>query len=363
MNLTQYPALAQVLSAQSPETVLAWRWTDDILPSQADPHWKGDGIYGEGTYLRPTKEEPLLPYLKTPRAWRGAKSLLPSYRNDPEFAAHWRLYTEYEISFKNIAHLSETNTEQLWSSDFIGTKDNPLKVGKFDCWDVEDLLKKKGFDGMIVLGANVDGGQQVFIPAGKKPVAKTLRYHLFLREQPLAEQIGKKIRSTPQKIRNGWYVSFNAGQAPAVETILKTKLAPPIKQNSALAQILTAQTRMDDLEDAWGVFLLKTGLDLEAEDDPDSPTMKKTRAAWARSVLSAKIEQVPVADALNWDIMDHGRRPEKEHTKNPIVVGKSGNEFHVLDGAHRVLHANEQGQETIPALMLNLDWADLDLFE
>lgn len=129
------------------------------------------------------------------------------------------------------------------------------------------------------------------------------------------------------------------------------------------AWIPEGKVRGDDLEDAWNVFLLKTGDDLEAEDNPDSDHMKKLRSEWDKAVSKAKTKKVNVSDAMNWDIMDHGRRPKGDHANNPIVVGKSGNEFHVLDGAHRVFAADERGDEKIEALILDLDWADLVLFE
>jgi 8-oxo-dGTP pyrophosphatase MutT (NUDIX family) len=121
--------------------------------------------------------------------------------------------------------------------------------------------------------------------------------------------------------------------------------------------------RQDDLEDAWLVFLLKTGDDLESEENPDSDYMRKLMDQWDSSVKKAKVQSVSVEDSLNWDIVDHGRRPKAEQQNNPIIVGKSGNEFHVLDGAHRILSASERGEEKIKALIINLDWADLGLFE
>jgi hypothetical protein len=221
MDTLRYPALARVLAAsKAPQTLKAWRWVNDILPSQASPHWKGDGIYGPGTYLRPSDESPIEGYLKLRSPWRGSKSLLPVYRDDPEYAVRWKLFTEYQISFQNLARLNDQNTEHLWSDEFIGLEGNPLRVGEFNCEEVEALLKKGGFDGALVTGKDVDGGNQVFIPAGKKPPATVLQFHLILRDPELAARIGKKIQQALRKCGNGMLLSFSPVQAPEVEALL-----------------------------------------------------------------------------------------------------------------------------------------------
>jgi hypothetical protein len=178
--------------AASAQAIKVWRIVSNILPAQADPHYRGSGIHGEGTYFRPEKYEPIISAIKT---W-GSKF-------DDE--ANWDLFTEYDLTLKNVAHLNDENTERLWSDDYIGLKDNPLKIGKFYCYDVEKLAYKKGFDAVLITGEDVDGGNTLFVPFKSKPKAITKRHHLITKDKSLAAKIGKAIgeKATSGKVSFG----------------------------------------------------------------------------------------------------------------------------------------------------------------
>ena len=111
----------------------------------------------------------------------------------------------------------------------------------------------------------------------------------------------------------------------------------------------------DDISDAFEVFLSKIGLQ-DSYGEMYTEKMKKVREAELKfrgALKKAKIKNVKVDEALQWRIHDFGRRPTKEQM-NPIIVAKFGSKFEVLDGAHRIYFAEEQGKLTIKALILDL---------
>lgn len=198
-----------VLSQSSTKT---WRSVNDVFIKDTDPHWKGDGVLGPGTYHRP---EPQLDY-----AW--------SWQNvgddevNEDLAREWYIITEYQIRFKKLATLDKTNTEELWSNNFVGLENNPLFKGKIQNEDISTIAKKKRYDGVLVQGDEdeVDGGNQFLIPSGSKPPFKTIKHHIVFQDEHTAGQVASSIKTKVKKITNGYLVNVSTSQESAVDASL-----------------------------------------------------------------------------------------------------------------------------------------------
>ncbi len=210
---------SSTIVTEDSKKIRAWRAVDDIMLSDADPYYPGDGVLGPGTYLRPH-----ISGVDKARSWRDKNT---DYEGVIYDAKEWYVVTEYELSFKNLAVINDENTDQLWSDDFIGKTGNPLFKGKFSGFDLSNTAKKKGFDGVLVTGADVDGGHQVLIPLGKKPPSKTISHHLVVRSRHLADLISKKV-SAYKKIKGGHLFIVKPSQAEAVDRILAKQVSEAV---------------------------------------------------------------------------------------------------------------------------------------
>ena len=206
--------VVQILADFSSATGKIWRWVNDLDPALADPYFKGNGVLGDGTYFRPESYAPLATELKRATTWVSSEYDVDDTWDLPK---SWELYSEYDASFKKVAHLNNENTDRLWDDDYIGKEGNPLKVGEFSSYDVGKLAKRKGFDAVLVTGEDVDGGNQLLVPTGSRPIIKPKSHAIKFKDKAhakvLAEHLGVKAV--------GSIVKFEHSKAKAVSKVLK----------------------------------------------------------------------------------------------------------------------------------------------
>jgi len=205
--------LIAALKVLSQASTKAWRSVNDIFLKNTDPFWKGDGVLGSGTYLRPDK-----PDFSFAWSWQN----VGDDEVEEDLAREWYIVTEYKIQFKNLVTLDKTNTEELWSNNFVGLENNPLFKGKIQNEDISTLAKKKRYDGVWVRGDQdeVDGGNQILIPTGNKLPYQTIKHYLVFKDKDIATQVASSIGAKPKTIRDGYLVNASTSQESKIDTIL-----------------------------------------------------------------------------------------------------------------------------------------------
>jgi hypothetical protein len=187
-----------------------YRAVSDILVSQADPHWQGAGVFGEGTYFRPE--------------YRGITSLTPrGSEPDGEDMRNWELIAEYEANLKTL-ELRDSNTDGLHSAMLLTFDEDLakiLKVEELESADLTALAKKRGFQAVDIRGADVEGGDQVIIPKGVKPTITLKAFNILCYPKfakGLEKLLGKPGRS---KQRLAEFRDIPAKLGPKVDKIFK----------------------------------------------------------------------------------------------------------------------------------------------
>jgi oligoribonuclease (3'-5' exoribonuclease)/GNAT superfamily N-acetyltransferase len=343
MDAKRFWEKRKVESKAEPRTLKAWRFVRDILISQADPYYPGDGVLGQGTYLRPAEEA-----LPTTMDWAD-----PDYEEDdnPE---NWMIVTEYNLTFNRLAEINDENTQGLWDSEFTSKGKNPLFEGEIDGWDISDLAKKKGFDGVLVTGEDVDGGNQILIPLGKKPKAQVLKHHLYFRDSNLAKKVAYKIKGRTKKILGGIVVEVLPAKASLVDQILKESKTQAAVQdldgcleNSESLLAVASKDACDRMRTRW-----KTEKSSKANlSTSANPSRQENEKAWLeRFEISEKTESnysssdTPTLSGLTRSVANSKRFLIPEDQKLSALSQLNGDTYpeHTPIEAHQILAAKKK---------------------
>jgi hypothetical protein len=194
-----------------PTKMILYRAVGDIIPSSNKPLWKGCGVFGEGTYHRPDYRE------VTSFGDNG-----PAYGDD---ARCFLIITKFEATFGRLLHLTTDNTDGLVDAGILTFRSLEAKMLGCSKIHSEKLSRKassQGFSAVLITGAEVEGGNQVLIPAGRKPVSRKLSFSILSRTKALASQLSTLTKIKVIKTRYGYAVRDipirNTKQADAILT-------------------------------------------------------------------------------------------------------------------------------------------------
>lgn len=187
-----YPAISRVLARSSKlsKTLDLYRGIQDVFPSQVERLYKGEGVFGRGTYYGSYDEV--------------ARDYATGAYNDHSFE-RFAFVTHYKASFKNIVTLTEEDVTGLEAASYkrlctTDTGNDKLGFEHETCMEAEtlgDLVQELGFDGVELRADDLgvpDGGEQVLIPSGAKPNLKLLNFEVYFNDDELVKKLKKKIK-------------------------------------------------------------------------------------------------------------------------------------------------------------------------
>jgi len=170
-----------------------YRGVQDIMPSEMQKKYIGDGIYGSGMYFAFNYED--------------AENYMEGIYD--ELFSRWGIIAEYNFDLGNSIVLSPLNTEGICKSlfdTFTFKKDAKLKLGvaKIEAEKLTDLASKKKFDSIILKGTGYghefegpNGGEQVILLPNSK-IKPSLKYiNIFFKDVSYANKLGKLIKIKP----------------------------------------------------------------------------------------------------------------------------------------------------------------------
>jgi hypothetical protein len=214
-------ALTKVIAKQSnsgkkktSKKLTLYRGLQDIYPSQTDPRYEGEGVFGRGTYYGFYYED-ALGYAK-------------GHSNHPE---QFGIVMEYDVTFSNLITLHEEEIEGLESAGYKNEL-TPTKKGMRLLGYEEEVtltpdqllsdIEEVGHDGVAFRADNdgvPDGGEQLLIPRSSKvkPNLKAITY--IFPEEEIASDFAKKMKL---KVKYGHEVAVPLAQNAVAEKILRS---------------------------------------------------------------------------------------------------------------------------------------------
>lgn len=171
-----------------------YRGVQDVMPSDMQKYYKGDGIFGSGMYFAFDYDD--------------AENYMLGI--DDESCRYWGIVGEYNFDLGNSIELTPSNANGIEDgmADTISFKKNArIKLGsKVKQEKLTELANKKGFDSIVLKieeGERPDGGEQVILLSSKiKPILKSL--DIYFMQEGYAEKLSKliKIKSYNKAIDN-----------------------------------------------------------------------------------------------------------------------------------------------------------------
>lgn len=193
-----------------PASLTLYRGTIDHPPHSIDPLYRGQGIFGEGTYFGLD--------FQTARSYTDA-------------ASQFGLVNEYAAKFKNLVSFDDEEIEGLASAGGTGQiefqPDAMEKMGyeysehgyQISTDKLVEDAAEVGFDG-IELQGHVDGGEQLIVPTNAVPDLKLKRFWVRVNEEELNQQLAKTLKVKPEQ--TGW-IECKTTQSDQVEDFLRAQ--------------------------------------------------------------------------------------------------------------------------------------------
>ena len=149
-----------------------YRGVRDTASADIEKYFKGQGVFGEGTY----------------------------YALDEETATGYALDEIYGLVLKGDLVLN--NPLELHSDEFPEIKEALTGASWVEALD--EVCKKDGHDGVILRG-EVDGGEQVLIPPHEKPELNIKEFRIVTPDQRILDDLG--LGYTNCSIDSSHYIS------------------------------------------------------------------------------------------------------------------------------------------------------------
>lgn len=113
-----------------------------------------------------------------------------------------------------------------------------------------------------------------------------------------------------------------------------------------------------DLKDALTYLNHVCGLDfIHGDDSPEEwkKAYKIIKHKFEQALTKSNYKTLSLKTLKKTPLFDNGRRPNKKHSKNPIIVAQIKRKLIILDGNHRVIQAIENKTASIKAFIIPLD--------